>query len=74
MNLADWLRAVKDPERQRVAKAAGTTVEYLYVVAGGHRRPSPKLARKLAEATANTPKKITKAKLRPDIWGQGAAA
>ena len=48
-----------------VAHRAGTTLIYLRMIGWGHKRPSPKLARALEDASQG---RMTRAELRPDIW------
>jgi len=36
MGLAEWMRAATVKEREKLALKAGTTVGYLYQIAGGH--------------------------------------
>ncbi len=45
------MRKASKRERASVAEACGTTVPYLYQVAGGHRRASPSLAIRIEAAT-----------------------
>jgi DNA-binding transcriptional regulator YdaS (Cro superfamily) len=71
MNLRDWLNSVDSTERERVAGAAGTSVGYLWQLAGTHRKPSTDLAKAIEAATAGV---VARHDLRPDIWEQGAAA
>lgn len=40
--LAEWMKVATKEERERVAEEAGTSVDYLYQLAGGHRE-NPKL-------------------------------
>lgn len=35
--LSRWLRAATPEQREELAQAGGTSVSYLYVIAGGHR-------------------------------------
>lgn len=50
--LALWLRAADASERERCARLAGTTVNYLYALAGGHREvPKANLAFNIEDAT-----------------------
>lgn len=50
--LSDFLRIASPEQRERCATLAGTSVGYLYQLAGCHRRnPSVNLAVRLAEAT-----------------------
>lgn len=51
VTLATWLQAHTEKQREAAAKKAGTTVAYLYQIAGGHRTPRPKLAQRIQEAT-----------------------
>lgn len=56
-------------ERTRVVRLAGTTVAYLYQLAGGHRTAGAKLAQRLEAATAKCRYgKIHKSDVRPDLW------
>lgn len=51
--LSDFLRIASPEQRERCATLAGTSVGYLYQLAGCHRRnPSAVLALRIAEATA----------------------
>ena len=47
-----WLTKARNEERQRVADEAGISVGYLWLIAGGHRKPSEDVATKLHKATA----------------------
>lgn len=73
MTLADFLRTLSRDEReafaQKVSRAG--SVGYLYLVAGGHRRASAELARKIEECSAG---KVTRLELRPDIYGDVVAS
>lgn len=51
MDMRTFLQSINADERKKVAKSAGTSVNYLYQIAGGHRDPSKKLAIKLSHAT-----------------------
>jgi transcriptional regulator with XRE-family HTH domain len=46
-----WLTKAAPDERQRVADASGISVGYLWLIAGGHRKPSEDVATKLHKAT-----------------------
>lgn len=74
MNLKTWLKHTSRRERERVAQHAGTTLAYLDQLAGGHRNPSPALARRLEQASRlHTPEYVLRREhLRPDIWEQVA--
>lgn len=60
-----FLKNSSSDERKKVAGLAGTTVNYFWQVAGGHRKPSALLAKRLEVASE---KKMTRAGLRPDIY------
>lgn len=72
MNLSDFLKNDEgrvDPAGSllaKLAKKAGTSPGYLYLIALGHKRAGPELARKIETASEG---KVTKESLRPDIWG-----
>jgi hypothetical protein len=70
MDIKTLLRTLKPAEREAFAVSADTTVAYLYLLAGGHRRASPAMAKRLVEADA----RLTLPELRPDIWTEGVAA
>lgn len=71
MQLADF---ISDTERRaNLAKAVGTSPDYLWQVATGWRgrRPSTALARKIADATCGM---VTLSEMRPDVWPDSEAA
>lgn len=78
MNVREWLDKTKMPERLAVAqdRRVKTTIDYMYQLAGNHRRPSPRLALALEDASKeHTPDFVmTAAALRPDIFGRDRAA
>ena len=47
-----WLTKACNEERQRVADEAGISIGYLWLIAGGHRKPSEDVATKLHKATS----------------------
>lgn len=50
--LAELLREANDDERERIAQLAGTSVGYLYILAGCHRpNPSARLAFAIEDST-----------------------
>lgn len=51
MDMRKWIQVTTPDERRDVAEAAGTTVGYLYNIAGRSRRPSSDLAMRLEKAT-----------------------
>ena len=68
MNLQNYLRNLKPSERIDFAEKCGTTVAYLYQVAGKHRMPGAGLCRRIeAESQGEVLKEI----LRPDYFASG---
>jgi hypothetical protein len=51
LTLADWLRKAEPIERDMLAGTVGTTVNYLYHLAGGHGMPSIGLASRISYTT-----------------------
>jgi len=51
MDIKTFCRSTPKRERELIAELAGTTDAYLQQLAGGHRKPSRKLAKKLEEVT-----------------------
>lgn len=64
MNMREFLQVTKAPEREALAQAANTSVGYFWLIAGGHRKPSPGLCRRLVDAEP----RLTLGGLRPDVW------
>lgn len=62
--IKEWLSSVAEDERSLVAESAGTSVAYLYQLAGGHRKASLELADRLQTATKG---KLTISGVRPDL-------
>lgn len=71
MNLRQYLDDITPEARAALAGALETSSEYLGQLASGHRKPSPKLARRIVQATGE---RVTLAELRPDIWSGVDAA
>lgn len=69
--LRNWLGQTKDAQRQELAEEAGTSVAYLWQLAGGHRKASLELAKRLQDASR---RELTIEGLRPDIFGGSKAA
>jgi len=65
MRLAQYMRAGGPGGRERLARASGTTVGYLYQIAGGHRRAGAPLALRLEAATGGA---VCRCRLRPDLF------
>jgi hypothetical protein len=65
MDMKTFLRQASDDERERLATAVKSSVGYFYLIAGGHRRPSTDLCKRLVSAEP----KLSLEGLRPDVWG-----
>ena len=63
--MKNYLKQATPVARETLAVTAGTSVAYLYLICGGHRRAGPELCKKLVAAEP----KLTLPELRPDIWG-----
>ena len=68
MKLAEYIRITARRERQRVAQSCGTTVGYLYQIAGGHRQPGVPLSLRIEAATRGH---VCRCTLRPDVFPPG---
>lgn len=60
------MKTITPEQRKAFATKAGTSVGYLYLLAGGHRNCRPKLAREIESASGM---KVSLQDLRPDIFG-----
>lgn len=69
MDMKTYLKQAAPDARIALADAVGTSVGYLYLIGGGHRRPGTDLCKKLVAAEA----KLSLAELRPDIWSSADA-
>lgn len=59
MNISDWMKDSSEEEQKKLAAKAKTTPGYLRQLAGGHRKPSRKLAERLEEhSAAITPDRV----------------
>lgn len=65
MFLDHYMRITTRRERERLAREYGTTVAYLYQLAGGHRRAGAALTLKLERATFGA---VCRCDLRPDLF------
>ncbi len=65
MTLQEWLRQNPHPERLELAKKVGTTVAYLYKLAGGHGKAGWSICPRIEQATGG---QVTRHELRPDIY------
>lgn len=75
MDLREWLHAATGEEREEMARAASTSVAYLYQLAGGHRRASANMAIAIETATqASVPGTVPRGRLRPDYWPESGEA
>ena len=64
MLLKTLLKEMTKDERKKLAEVADCSFLYLYQVAGGHRLPSVRLAKRLVDADP----RLTLHELRPDVW------
>jgi DNA-binding transcriptional regulator YdaS (Cro superfamily) len=64
MKLSDFLA---EADQDLFAAKVGTSKAYLYQLATGRRKASPKLAKRIHDATAGA---VSLAELRPDVWGK----
>lgn len=64
MDMKTYLKQATPEQRESLAMAVDSSVGYLYLIGGGHRRASSTLCQKLVSAE----KLLTLAELRPDIW------
>lgn len=64
LQIREWLTGASKEERERVATEANTSVDYLYQLAGGHRKASLELADRLQRAANGA---LTIAGIRPDL-------
>ena len=65
MDMRTYLHSVTPDERLRLANELGTSVNYFFQIAGGHRKASFTLAKRLEKATNGV---LRKESLRPDIF------
>jgi DNA-binding transcriptional regulator YdaS (Cro superfamily) len=66
VTLAKYLDPMDHAGRVAFARSCGTTYNYLHQVAGGHRRASGKLARRIERRSGGA---VTRASLRRDLFG-----
>lgn len=59
-----FLQQSTPEQREALAQEVKSSVAYFYQIAGGHKQPSTKLSRAIAEADP----RITLSELRPDVW------
>lgn len=58
------------PVIAQIAGRAGCSASTLYMIAGGHKKPSAILAGAISDATSGV---VTRQDLRPDVFGAPAA-
>ncbi|MHB8916208.1 MAG: hypothetical protein ACYC4K_10405 [Thiobacillus sp.] len=51
MKLKDYIKSITKEQREEFASMSGTSVGYLYLLAGSHRTPSMSMARRLQKAS-----------------------
>ncbi|WP_027967299.1 hypothetical protein [Halomonas halocynthiae] len=61
----DYWKSLSDSDRERIAKHAGTTPEYLRQVLVYERQPSASMAKRLERASGGA---LTRRSLRPDLF------
>lgn len=64
MDMKTYLKQATPEERQALASEVDSSVAYFYQIAGDHKKPGPKLCKKLVKAEP----RLTLAELRPEIW------
>lgn len=69
MTLRDFMKTLTTEEKEDYARRCGTTVAYLFQIAGAHSQASGPLARKLADESRGA---LQPGDLRPDIFGAPA--
>jgi DNA-binding transcriptional regulator YdaS (Cro superfamily) len=65
MNLKEYFKEEPKGAISEMAKYLGITATWLSLIIHGRKQPSPKLAKKIEEATIGL---VTKKDLRPDIF------
>lgn len=71
MNFRAFWQSLTPEQKRQLATEADTSVGYLHLVAGSHRRPGPEMAKRLVAASNG---KLSLPVLRPDLWGEQGAA
>jgi len=66
MDMKTFLKQSAPEEREALASSVDSSVGYFYLIAGGHRRPSTDLCKRLVHAEP----RLSLAALRPDVWGE----
>lgn len=71
MTIREYIKSLRPEQREDYAQRAGTTVAYLFQIAGKHSKASGQLARRLAQESGFL---ISPQELRPDIFGDPTPA
>lgn len=69
MDMKTFLKQASDAEREHLAAEVKSSVGYFYLIAGGHRRPSTGLCKRLVTAEP----RLSLEELRPDVWSTDLA-
>lgn len=64
MDMKTYLRQATSEQREQLATAVESSVDYFYQIAGGHKKPGTDLCKRLVAAEP----KLTLTELRPDVW------
>ena len=70
MDLKTLFEELSPGEKILLSQRVPANLNYLFQISGGHRKPSPAMARRLVAADP----RLTLEALRPDIWGEQKAA
>ncbi|WP_444901221.1 hypothetical protein ACJJIG_16100 [Microbulbifer sp. SSSA007] len=65
MTPIEFLTPMSQRERASFAEKIGTTLGYLNLVRGGHRRLGPSLAKRFVSASGG---QVSRPEARPDLW------
>lgn len=65
MDIRNWMKATPPEARVEICKSIGTTMDYLWQIAGRHSRPGAKFAVAFEKATNGS---VMRHELRPDLW------
>jgi len=63
--MRSFLNSISQDKREEIAQACGSSVGYFWQIAGGHRTPSTRLARKIEKYTGGS---VTIQELRPEDY------
>ena len=79
MDIGGFVGTLDAEQKRDFANRTGTTVKYLIQLAAGHRRTGQKLAKRFVKESRkmfpdDSSRWLTLAGIRPDIWGEDAAA